>query len=431
MSSNPKALILCNDFPPLNSIAAERPYSWFLYFKKNGIEPIVITKNWMDEANRPEKKISNFKKTTERVKTTEGEIIKVPHKLILPEKLISKFGIKKYTFLRKCLTFLYKILAFHFTFFDQHSNLFKTAKRYIINNNIDFIITTGEPNILFKYGYKLKKLNKNVKFIADFRDGWFFDHVTSINKSFFNKIIRKHEYFLEKKYMSNVNLISSVDPLLCDNLQKFHKKNIACIYNGFWNYFAFQEEVKNHKLILTHTGTLTPGQRVEFLIICLSELIAENKISINDFELRFIGLNYYPSQVKRIKKSTKEFSKAIVFTERLSKNDASKKNIESDFLLAFTDENYHAIYAKTYNYIECKRKILVIPDDNSILGELIKKNGLGFAFQTKTELKKFIFKKTKQKIMGKLNTDINQSLNVDFFKRSHQAKIFSNIILKL
>ena len=35
-----KALILCNDFPPINSIGAERPYSWFLYFKENGIVDI-------------------------------------------------------------------------------------------------------------------------------------------------------------------------------------------------------------------------------------------------------------------------------------------------------------------------------------------------------------------------------------------------------
>ena len=68
MSSNLKALILCNDFPPINSIGSERPYSWFLYFKVNGIDPIVVTKNWINEANSPEEKVSNFKKTTERVK---------------------------------------------------------------------------------------------------------------------------------------------------------------------------------------------------------------------------------------------------------------------------------------------------------------------------------------------------------------------------
>ena len=67
----------------------------------------------------------------EKLKTKEGEIIKVPHKIILPEKLILKFGINKVIIIRKALTFLYKILAFHFTFFDQHSNIFKAAKRYI------------------------------------------------------------------------------------------------------------------------------------------------------------------------------------------------------------------------------------------------------------------------------------------------------------
>lgn len=431
MISKPKALILCNDFPPINTIGAERPYSWFLYFKQNGIEPIVITKNWIDEANSPAQKIINFKKTIETVKTCEGEIIKVPHKIILPEKLILKFGFNKYIVLRKGFTLLYKLLSFHFNFFDQHSNIFKLAKTYIDNNKIDFIIASGEPNILFKYGHEIKKSNKNIKFIADFRDGWFFDHVTKLNKSIFNKIIRKHEYFLEKKYMSNADLISSVDPLLCNDLEKLHKKNTSCIHNGFWNYFAFQEQINNHKLILTHTGTLTPGQRVEFLIEALSELIAENKISVNDFELRFIGLNYYPAQVKRIKKITKEFSKAIVFTERVSKNDALKKNIESDYLIVFTDKNYNAIYAKTYNYIACKRKILVIPDDNSILGSLVLKYKQGETIKEKSELKMFILDKTEKKRKNKLNTKINSGTELDFFKRSHQAKIFSRLILDL
>ena len=424
-----KALILCNDFPPINSIGSERPYSWFLYFKENGIEPIVITKNWINEANSPEEKISNFKKTTERIKTTKGEIIKVPHKIILPEKLILKFGIKKYIILRKVLTFLYKTLAFHFTFFDQHSNIYKIAKKYINNNSIDFIITTGEPNILFKYGYKLKKLDKNLKFIADFRDGWFFDHVTSINKSIFNKIIRKHEYFLEKKYMNNVNLISSVDPILCKKIQSLHNKKTITIYNGFWKYYDYKNK-NNKKLIFTHTGTLTPGQNVEFFLESINDLIMGKKISTSSFEIRFIGLNYFPNQVKRIKKLSKLFEKSIVITDRVSQSEAINFNLSSDFLINFTEDS-KGIFAKTYNYIACKKQILVIPDDNSILGDLIKKNGLGFTFQTKTELKKFILEKTSDKIMEKLNTDVNHSLNIDFFKRSNQAKLFSFELLNL
>ena len=41
-----KVLVLCNDFTPLNSIGAQRPYSWFKYFKKYGAEITAITKNW-------------------------------------------------------------------------------------------------------------------------------------------------------------------------------------------------------------------------------------------------------------------------------------------------------------------------------------------------------------------------------------------------
>ena len=45
MDSKPKVLILCNDFPPVNSIGAERPYSWYKYFHNSGYYPIIITKN--------------------------------------------------------------------------------------------------------------------------------------------------------------------------------------------------------------------------------------------------------------------------------------------------------------------------------------------------------------------------------------------------
>ena len=48
-SKKKKILILCNDFPPVNSIGADRPYSWYKYFHEFNLYPIVITKNWQNE----------------------------------------------------------------------------------------------------------------------------------------------------------------------------------------------------------------------------------------------------------------------------------------------------------------------------------------------------------------------------------------------
>ena len=38
----------------------------------------------------------------------------------------------------------------------------------------------------------------------------------------------------------------------------------------------------------------------------------------------------------------------------------------------------------------CKKEILVIPDDNKQLGNVIKENNLGHVFKSKDQLKNFI-----------------------------------------
>ena len=90
-----KALILCNDFPPINSIGAERPYSWFLYFKENGIEPIVITKNWLSNGSS---RFNDVADKTVSEKTKNGLIIKSSFRLTPSLLWIKIFKNKLYLF---------------------------------------------------------------------------------------------------------------------------------------------------------------------------------------------------------------------------------------------------------------------------------------------------------------------------------------------
>ena len=66
-------------------------------------------------------------------------------------------AIIEYVIIRKFLSFLYKILSFGFFIFDRHRNIYKVAKDYLKKNHVNYVITTGEPFILFKYGYLLRK----------------------------------------------------------------------------------------------------------------------------------------------------------------------------------------------------------------------------------------------------------------------------------
>ena len=62
----------------------------------------------------------------------------------------------------------------------------------------------------------------------------------------------------------------------------------------FWDFMTKQTD--KSKLILTHTGTLTPGQRVEFLLESVLELVLDKSIDISDVEIRFIGIEYLNTQ---------------------------------------------------------------------------------------------------------------------------------------
>ena len=103
---------------------------------------------------------------------------------------------------------------------------------------------------------------------------------------------------------------------------------------------------------------MTPGQRVEFLLESVLELVLDKSIDISDVEIRFIGIEYLNTQ--KTNNFSKQLCEIIVTTPRVPRNEAFNYNMNSDYLLSFTEQKNKAIYAKTYDYIACKKDILVI-----------------------------------------------------------------------
>lgn len=407
-----KVLILCNDFPPINSIGADRPYSWYKYFKEFNLEPIVITKNWITDGHTPFNAVS-VERSVE--KTEFGTIIRAARKNTPSSWFRSVFG-ERLSIFRKALTLLDKLMSFSFFAFDQNSSIYKEAGQFISKNQVSLIITTGEPFVLFKYGYLLKK-KYNIPWIADYRDGWYINHVRSIQTDFFNKLIRAKELKFELKFTQLADLITTVDPELASRIESLTNKKTEVVYNGFWDFHQSKtESVEKPKIVLNHTGTLTIGQRLELLLDALVELKSENRINENQVRLNFIGLEYFPAQMERLNKYRKLLGKIIQTSPRLTKEDAVRMNLEADYLVNFTDPNLSAIYAKTYDYIASKKPILVIPGDGKLLERLVLDNNLGFVLNTKEEIKSFL-----------MNPIIwNPSVSgISFFTRKKQAEQLS------
>lgn len=413
MDSNPKVLILCNDFPPINSIGADRPNSWYLYFKEFGLDPVVVTKNWKSNGNTSFNDVSH---SLEIESTKYGELIKTPRRKTPSIWFKNKFG-TRFSVLRKSLTFLEKITSFRLGLFDQHYEIYLEAKKYIVKNKVALVITTGEPFILFRYGRKLQK-KFDVQWIADYRDGWYLNHISALDSSILWKIMRKWELIHEKQLCIHADMITTVDPEMAGRIGKLIQKEVSVIYNGFWDYYQSSQVLnkETQKMIINHTGTLTVGQQIEVFLDALLVLFKRNQLKKENFEFNLIGLEYFPQQIKRLE-SYKEMIGEIIFTTpRLPKKEAVEMNLKADYLINFTDPNLSAVYAKTYDYIACQRPILVIPGDNGLLDKLVIKNKLGKVLNSQEEIIQLL-----------LNPGVDYTpnmLDTSFFTRRNQTNIF-------
>jgi len=250
----------------------------------------------------------------------------------------------------------------------------------------------------------------------------------------FNKILRKYEFIFEKKYLKKADLITTVDPILAEDLSRLHKKPSECSYNGFWGYYEQKNKQTaiSHKLILSHVGTLTPGQRVEFLLQAIVELDEDGSISSDNLEVRFIGLEYFSQQVERIRFFNNAICKYLSTTPRVSQEEALDFSYNSDFLLSFTERNYKAIYAKTYDYLSVGRPILVLPDDESILSRLVTILNAGYVFADIHSLKEFLIERIKWKQEGKqLEKSKTNKEKAGFYTRENQARSYFEILKRL
>jgi hypothetical protein len=347
-------LILANDFPPKNSVGAERPYSWYKYFKKQGVKPIVITKNWnIDFLNN----INDFE-------LDFTEIFQAPISNDRSSKLLRKYGKEKFSFLRKIFTVFYHYCQY-FLPVGIHYSLYQEANQYLNNNKVDFIIATGEPFILFKYASKLSRKH-NVNWLADYRDDWIQNHGRTYNNNIFTKAFMLYDRFWEKKYLKNVFGITSVSDYLVNQISR-RNSEIKC------------ETIENGVDLDVFNNTISPFKANEFSIVYSGVLYDQDYLSdfskgftnfisiLNATEkvhVYFIGIEVLVNQATKAVELLKlKFPNNVHVLPKMSQKKVANYQINANILLNFIagDPSKGLIGAKSYVYAATKKPILTIP----------------------------------------------------------------------
>ncbi|SNB07569.1 glycosyltransferase family 4 protein [Flavobacterium psychrophilum] len=387
-----KVLIITYYWPPAGGPGVQRWLKFVKYLPDYNIQPIVYIPENPTYPIIDEGLISEV---------SEQAII-LKNKIIEPYQLASVFSKKSTKGIssgiipnQKKQSFIQKLLLL------VRGNLFipdarilwvkpsvKYLEKYISENNIDTIITSGPPHSLHLIGLKLKQ-NLNVKWFADFRDPWTtIGYHSALKLSSYAE--KKHKN-LERKVLNTADTIIVTSKTTKTEFQAITTKPIEVITNGY-DVENISKQTLDEKFTLAHIGSFLSDRNPIILWESLSELVAENEKFATLFQLKLIG------KVSQEILDTIDGFNLNSYVNNLgyvSHKEAIEHQKKSQILLLIeidSEDTKSIIPGKLFEYMVSERPIIGIGPKGSDFAEIITETNTGvfFTYNEKEKLKKQI-----------------------------------------
>lgn len=275
-------------------------------------------------------------------------------------------------------------------------------EKYIVENNIDTIVTSGPPHSLHLIGLELKH-KLEVKWFADFRDPW-----TTIG---YHKSLRLSETAAQKHKELESQVLNTADTIIVTSkttkseFETLTTKPIAVITNGF-DVEKVEKQPLDSKFSLAHIGSFLSARNPQFLWESLVELIAEIPDFKSHLEIKLIGA---VSQEVLYSITTFGLTDYLNNLGYVSHEEAIAHQRRSQVLLLIeidSEETKSIIPGKLFEYMVSNRPIIAIGPNGSDFAEIITETNTGvfFNYSEKVKLKKLILDFYNQYLEGKLES---------------------------
>ena len=276
-------------------------------------------------------------------------------------------------------------------------------EKYILENDIETIITSGPPHSLHLIGLELKK-KCNINWLADFRDPW-----TTIG---YHKALKLSSFSAKKHKKLEHQVLNSADVIIVTSestkteFQSITSKPIQVITNGY-DIENIGKQKLDSKFSLAHIGSLLSERNPKFLWQCLSELIHENPLFEANFELKLIG-----AISPDVLDSIHDFglSKYINNLGYVSHREALEQQRKSQVLLLIeinSEETKSIIPGKLFEYMVSERPIIGIGPEGADFSKILKETNTGIFvnYDEKEKLKSTIENYFKEFLEGNLSSN--------------------------
>jgi hypothetical protein len=252
----------------------------------------------------------------------------------------------------------------------------KYLTKYLKENPVDAIISTGPPHSMHLIGLGLKKNIPNVPWVADFRDPWTnIDFYKELNLTL---LADKLHQRLEKKVINTSDCLVTVSEGWKTDFEKMKPKRIQVISNGYDESDVQQTEVPlDEKFTISHIGTLNAARNPQTVWKVLSEICVENDEFKADLCIQLVGKIDF-SVLESIRECG--LLENLIKIDYLSHSEAIAKQQSTQLLLLLINQSPNAngiLTGKFYEYLASKRPILAIGPIDGDAALVLKETGAG------------------------------------------------------
>jgi len=275
-------------------------------------------------------------------------------------------------------------------------------EKYIRENEIDTIITSGPPHSLHLIGLELKQ-KMNLKWLADFRDPW-----TTIG---YHKSLRLSQYAAKKHKQLERQVLNTADTIIVTSkttkaeFQALTTKPIEVITNGF-DVEKVDKQSLDTKFSLAHIGSFLSERNPKIVWESLVELCTEIPDFKSHLEIKLIG-----AISQEVLETIEQFGLNSFLNNLgyVSHAEAVAHQRKSQVLLLIeinSEETKSILPGKLFEYMVSERPILAIGPKDSDFAEIITNtnSGVFFEYSEKAKLKQTIQEYYNQFLVGKLQS---------------------------
>jgi len=163
----------------------------------------------------------------------------------------------------------------------------KFLKKILKKNPVDLIISTGPPHSMHLIALGIKK-KLNIQWLADFRDPW--TDIDFYDKLRLTKIADNLHHKLEKKVISNADIITTVSQTWSKNFERKYNKKVHVIPNGYDpDDFLKPKPRLDNSFSITHIGSFNSDRNPKLFWEVLNILCNENPQFKKDLKINLIG----------------------------------------------------------------------------------------------------------------------------------------------